>query len=99
MATTGKRELQSSEDLALGVGELILSWLPCVARQTSSCEVGQQECPLQAGCEDDVAQAGPPGQSPALVTSAVYQMPMMCQAGHRAACKDPDAICPGHSHF
>lgn len=107
MTKTEKQDLQSSEDLALSVGELVLACPSCVARQISFCKMGQQECPLQDGCEDDVAQAGPPGQSqsqsqsPSFVTSSpVYQVPVMCQAVvHKAACKDSHAICPGHSHF
>lgn len=103
MTKTEKQDLQSSKDLALSVGELVLSWPSCVARQISSCKMGQQECPLQAGCEDDVAQAGLPGQSqsPSFVTSSpVYQVPMVCQAViHRAACRDSHAVCPGYSHF
>lgn len=47
-----KCDLRSNEDLALGVEELVLSWPSYVVRQASFCKMGQQECPLQAGCED-----------------------------------------------
>lgn len=92
MTKTEKQDLQSDEDVALSVGELVLACPSCVARQISFCKMGQQECPLPDGCEDDVAQTGPPGQSqsqnPSFVTSSpVYQVTMMCQAVvHKAAC-------------
>lgn len=61
--------------------------LPVLARQTSSCKMGQQEYPSQASHVDVVAQARPPGQSLSFVTySPVYQVASMCQAAvHRAA--------------
>lgn len=97
-----KARLAKQLGSSLGVEELLLSWPSCVARQTSSpCKMGQQEYPSQASHVDVVAQARPPGQSLSfIIYSAVYRVAMMCQAAvHRAAYKDPHAICPGHTHF
>lgn len=75
MSRDGKdRQARPAKQLgsSLGVEELLLSWPSCVARQTSSpCIKEQQEYPSQASHVDSVAQARPPGQSLSFVTSSL----------------------------